>query len=259
MARVTVYEGTLTDIADAIRYRAGNEDTYKPGDMAAAIMNISSGGSADSFVEKTLTEYTNANATQIWGYTFYRCTKLATVYLPNITSIGENAFYFCSSLDIDNTTAFPKVASIGSNAFGYSALDSFTGNSSLTTLSDRAFANATLLKTVDLKDSNVTEIQYSTFNGCSKLEYVDLGDKITLIDDMAFYYCSSLKTVIIRTNYVPELSTSYVFGSSGITKNIGYIYVHKDILEDYQTATGWSGYSSQLRAIEDYPEICGEV
>ena len=39
----------------------------------------------------------------------------------------------------------------------------------------------------------------------------------------------------------------------------GYIYVPKALLEDYKVATNWSVYADKFRAIEDYPDICGEV
>lgn len=44
MANVFVDETSLQDIADAIRDKLESEDTYKPGEMAAAIESISSGG-----------------------------------------------------------------------------------------------------------------------------------------------------------------------------------------------------------------------
>lgn len=51
MAHYIIQDTTLTNIADAIREKNGTEDTYKPGDMAAAIEAIegSSGGSVASY------------------------------------------------------------------------------------------------------------------------------------------------------------------------------------------------------------------
>ena len=45
MSKVLVTDQYLTDIADSIRYKAGTDMTYKPGEMAGAIRNISGGGS----------------------------------------------------------------------------------------------------------------------------------------------------------------------------------------------------------------------
>lgn len=40
MEKVLVTESYLEDIADAIRAKTGDSDTYKPGEMAEAIMGI---------------------------------------------------------------------------------------------------------------------------------------------------------------------------------------------------------------------------
>jgi len=37
---------------------------------------------------------------------------------------------------------------------------------------------------------------------------------------------------------------------------VGYIYVPKELIEDYKKATNWTTYANHFRAIEDYPEIC---
>ena len=44
------------------------------------------------------------------------------------------------------------------------------------------------------------------------------------------------------------------------TSSIGakaYIYVPRALVEDYKVATNWSTFADRIRAIEDYPEICG--
>mgnify|MGYP006923291002 CR=1 FL=1 len=46
MAKVTVTESSLENIADAIRAKLGVQTEYKPGEMAAAIQSIPTGGSA---------------------------------------------------------------------------------------------------------------------------------------------------------------------------------------------------------------------
>ena len=46
MAKVTVTESSLENIADAIRAKLGVQTEYKPGEMAAAIQSLPTGGSA---------------------------------------------------------------------------------------------------------------------------------------------------------------------------------------------------------------------
>ena len=51
MPKVLVNDENLTNIANAIREKNGETTTYKPGDMATAIQNISSGGGGDPELE----------------------------------------------------------------------------------------------------------------------------------------------------------------------------------------------------------------
>ena len=51
MANVLVQDTSLTAIADAIRGKNGTETTYKPAEMAAAIVNLPSGGGGDITAE----------------------------------------------------------------------------------------------------------------------------------------------------------------------------------------------------------------
>ena len=53
MSKVLVTESNLQDIADAIRSKNEETDTYRPGDMAAAILAIPTGG---TLVSKTITQ-----------------------------------------------------------------------------------------------------------------------------------------------------------------------------------------------------------
>ena len=95
-----------------------------------------------------------------------------------------------------------------------------------------------------------------SFMGCSKLEKIDF-DVLEEIKDADFYQCSALTTVIIRTPSVCTMSGSGVFTSTPIESGTGYIYVPAALVDSYKAATNWSVYADQIRAIEDYPDICG--
>ena len=55
-----------------------------------------------------------------------------------------------------------------------------------------------------------------------------------------------------------ELDDTSVFSDTPISKGTGYIYVPKALVESYQAHEKWSTYADQFRAIEDYPDICGQ-
>ena len=59
--------------------------------------------------------------------------------------------------------------------------------------------------------------------------------------------------MIIRSDTVCTLNSTNAFTGTP------YIYVPSALVNSYKTATNWSSYAAQIRAIEDYPEICGGV
>ena len=80
---------------------------------------------------------------------------------------------------------------------------------------------------------------------------------VTSIAATAFDTCSALTTVILRKNQVCTLANVSAFNSTPIKSGTGYVYVPSALVDSYKTATNWSTYAAQIRAIEDYPDICG--
>ena len=112
-----------------------------------------------------------------------------------------------------------------------------------------AFSRCSNLTSVDFPA--VTSIGTQAFVYCTNLTSVDLG-AVTSIGLSAFSSCSSLNTLIIRnTSQVCTLdSTNAISGTV-------YIYVPAALVDSYKTASNWKNYATNIRAIEDYPEICG--
>ena len=95
-----------------------------------------------------------------------------------------------------------------------------------------------------------------SFMGCSNLEKIDF-DVLEEMKNADFYQCSALTAVIIRSPAVCAMSDSNAFKLTPIASGTGYIYVPAALVDSYKAATNWSGYADQIRAIEDYPDICG--
>ena len=95
-----------------------------------------------------------------------------------------------------------------------------------------------------------------SFYNCTKLEKIDF-DVLGEMKDADFYRCSALTAVIIRSPAVCAMSDSNAFKSTPIKSGTGYIYVPAALVDSYKAATNWSVYADQIRAIEDYPDICG--
>lgn len=100
------------------------------------------------------------------------------------------------------------------------------------------------------------ESRNGSFFDCSNLAKIDF-DVLEEMKDADFYQCSALKAVIIRSPAVCAMSDSKAFKSTPIASGTGYIYVPAALVDSYKAATNWSAYADQIRAIEDYPDICG--
>lgn len=99
--------------------------------------------------------------------------------------------------------------------------------------------------------NNTHNLGGHVFRYCSKLTYIDIG-KPNGCNPALFYGRPLLGlTIIIRAETPPALGGT--FSASGFD-NTTKIFVPKDSLEAYKTATNWSTYADVFYAIEDYPE-----
>ena len=134
--------------------------------------------------------------TSIGDWTFYDCSDLTSVTIPNsVTTIGENAFAFCSGLT--SVTIPNSVTSIGKKAFyGCFGLTSVTIPNSITSIGSGVFQSCSGLTSIVIPNS-VTSIGDNAFYSCSGLTSVTIGNSVTSIGDNAFAYCSCLTSVTI--------------------------------------------------------------
>lgn len=95
MAKYSIEDTTLISIADAIREKNGATDTYKPGEMAAAIQAISAGGTEVKF--RTADEIYEQDRPKDW---------------PVLPTPAEGETYFlCKTLEIGKVYA--RVGTVG--------------------------------------------------------------------------------------------------------------------------------------------------
>ena len=134
--------------------------------------------------------------TSIGEKAFLYCTSLTSVTIPDsVTSIGSGAFYYCTSLT--SVTIPGSVTSIGAEAFyNCTSLTSVTIPNSVTSIGDSAFFYCTSLTSVTIPDS-VTSIGSGAFSNCTSLTSVTIPDSVTSIGGSAFFDCSSLTSVTI--------------------------------------------------------------
>ncbi len=163
-----------------------------------------------------------AGVTSLGDYAFADCTNLKEVKgLENIKSIGEGAFYKCSSLE--SLTIPSSVTKIEPWAFRESGLKSMNIPAGVTSLGGYAFAdcpnlekftfsddceltaipnyflyNAVKLDNIALPKKTLT-IGHYAFYGCTLMKECKISSKITKIGDYAFNQCNNLNSVYAYT------------------------------------------------------------
>ena len=143
-----------------------------------------------SFRNQKQTSYVISNSvTSIGDHAFYGCSSLAEVIIPNsVTSIGDHAFYGCSSL---SSIVIPdSVNSIGEGAFlNCSSLSSIVIPDSVNSIGDGAFSDCSSLSSIVIPNS-VNSIGEGAFLNCSSLSSIVIPDSVNNIRRGAFYKCN---------------------------------------------------------------------
>ena len=118
-----------------------------------------------------------------------------------VTGIGDEAFYYCSSL---TSISIPEgVTSIGDSAFSYCrSLTSITIPEGVTRIMDEAFSSCESLTSITIPDS-VISIGDEAFSECISLTPITIPNSVYSIGDKAFASCYSLTSISI-----PETVTS---------------------------------------------------
>ena len=141
---------------------------------------------------------------------FYNCSSLTNVYISELKAWlnidfynkSSNPLYYAGKLYLNDNLITELVVpdditKIGSNAFfGCTSLTSVTIPNSVTSIEDSAFDSCSSLANVMILDSVMSIGEYAFFN-CSSLTSVSLGNSVMSIGEYAFYKCSNLTSVTI--------------------------------------------------------------
>lgn len=294
MSKVFINEETLTAIGNAIREKNGSADLIAPGSMADTIRNLPSGGGdnklLNAIIDGSVNEFINNDVEAIRAYLFVE-SSLTKISCANVLTIGLQSCGNTYSLAEVN---LPKCRSIDN----YSFRSNLHQNDALTTIDlpecefigIQAFVNRENLSSVNFPKVltissscfyqcfNLTSIKLPCirnfsgnrcFRSCSKLQRADFGDSnkqlsLSLINQL-FQDCSMFDTLILRYPIMVSLENTNCFNGTLLDialaeeDRTGYIYVPSALIEEYKVATNWAAFETRFRAIEDYPDICGEA
>ena len=184
---------------------------------------------------------------------FYNITS-STDLRVEVTSGGSSGKY-SGKVIIPATVSYNgktySVTSIGGEAFKYcSSLTSITIPSSVTSIEFQAFLGCSSLTSTSITiPENVTSIGSSAFYGCSGLTTITIPENVTSIGSGAFEGCSSLTSITCRA-IEPPVAGHDAF--NGIKPNIP-VYVPAESIEVYKSLNDW-GYFTNYFALEPEPD-----
>ena len=195
-----------------------------------------------SFRDQNIESYIIPDSvTSIGDSAFWGCSSLSSIVIPDgVTSIRECAFSDCSSLS--NIVIPNSVTSIGDSAFwGCSSLSSIVIPSSVTSIGDFAFWDCSSLSSIVIPDS-VTSIGSNAFDNCSSLSDIVIPASVTSIGDWAFGGCSSLSSIII-----PESVTSIGDGAFSDCSSLFNIVIPNSVTSIGSNAFAGCNFSNNVK------------
>lgn len=187
------------------------------------LINITLGSNVETIGDNAFYQASlqNINLTGIKtiGAAAFYMNNFTSINIPNnVTTMGENAFNSCSSLQ--NVVIGDGLTEISEKCFRFCRkLKTVTFGKNITVIKEEAFRSCYDLTSVDLTNiasigvsafedcgfknlvitGSVKTIGKEAFRACASLESVIIENGLTTITDSAFYWCESLKYVKIAS------------------------------------------------------------
>ena len=222
----------------------------------------------------SLTEINIPDGVTSLNGTFSNCFNLTNVSLPDSLTSINSAFSYCYSLkEIDIPNGVTDIQDAFSGCYSLKGIDipngvmniafAFSDCHSLTSIHlpdsvteiGNAFSNCYSLTNVNIPKS-ITNIGNGAFSQCHSLTNISIPNSVTHIWNWAFNDCHALADCVIKGT--PTLHGTNSFGN---TPSVLRIYVPREHLDWYSTATNWSDLYSdgKIVAIEDYIEYLDSI
>ena len=214
-----------------------NNLVYDSRDNCNAIINSSNNELIVSCLGTTIPE----SVTSIGDYAFAWCTSLTNITIPgSVTSIGVSAFRGCTALTSiiipDSVTFIDSSAFYDCENLIFNEYDNayYLGNS------DNPYVALVKAKDGSIHsceiNSNCRLILNSAFGGCTSLTSITIPDSVTSIGTEAFYNCTSLTSITIPDS-VTSIGTEAFYNCTSLS----HVYIND--LESWCNIS-FSGYVS---------------
>ena len=186
---------------------------------------VTSIGSGAFSASTTLTSITIPDSvTEIGTYTFYDCISLKSLTIPDeVTTIGAHIVWGCTSL----SAIYSKYSSVDNRCLIINGvLDGFAPEG---------------LTSYVIPDE-VGKIEEYAFKGCTALSSITIPESVTSIGREALNGCSSLAEIYCKAQMPPSYG-SRALDEYDVERTI---YVPKESVDTYKTASGWSKYADEI-------------
>ena len=174
------------------------------------IFGASSYSNNSSYVPSALKEVTITGGTSIGDYAFYNCSSLTSITIPDsVTSIGSNAFSGCGNLrkvTVDDLSSWIEIdfGNATANPLNYDETDFY--------VKDEKYEFGAEL----IIPEGTDRIGSYVFYGYTGLTKITISDGVTSIGSNAFYNCSGLTSITIPDG-VTSIGSGAFSGCDGLT------------------------------------------
>jgi hypothetical protein len=240
-------------------------------EMAAKVTSAGNLGLSDRKTEITSFDEFQyfTGITSLGNLQFNGWTALKSIVFPDsITSMGWGTFGNCTSLE--RVKMSKNITSYGDQTFSNcQSLEGFESEAAITNLGGGCFQNAYLLQYVRMPNAVITKINSTAFSQCYALEEFDIPESVTTIGANAFVNCKALRHVVLPAGFTSMdwsvfqgcTSLEYIVckpttppscGNNCFSGSTCNIYVPDESVEDYKTASGWTGYASRIKPMSEF-------
>ena len=185
---------TIPDSIKIIGKYAFEDVSLKELVIPDGVIEVQAGAFSDCIY---LNNVTLADSIKTFGESvFYRCVRLTSITLPQITTIPDKMF---DTSGLEAITIPTTVTQIGKKAFSSTKITSINLNNQKIELGEGVFDSCRNLVTVE-GFSGVTSLPRRVFYYCDKLTNITLSDQIKSIPEDAFTYCRALTSLTLPTS-----------------------------------------------------------